>query len=139
MADFSDVKDVLSRCSVAVLATASSSGIPEASNIEFVSDLKDIYFVTQTSARKYKNILENPRGCLVLTQIPQAIQIDGEIRPLEKNYVQIVAQNMSARLGQSPNLYKNERWKFFRFIPGNVIYSQYPKLPSGFQKFENSE
>lgn len=135
--DFNDIKKVLTENNIGVLSTASKDGKTEAATIEFVFDGKDVYFTTQTTTRKYKNIKENPQGSLVISKVPDNVQIDGIIQELGESDKDIIAQLMTSNLGQSPSFYKeNEKWKFFRFTPKEIRSSHYPKKPSRFEKFE---
>lgn len=54
---------------------------PQAATMYFIcSENLDIYFMTKTSTRKYKNLMENPHVAFVLTDNhpPKTIQIEGK-------------------------------------------------------------
>ena len=123
----------LSKNNLAVLATASKSGIPNASTIEFVMDDENLYFVTKETYTKYKNIKENPIGTIVITSAPESIQLDGEIIEIKGDEIEFVSNLLTSKLGQNVLFYKKEPWKFLKFIPKEARFSKYPKMPSRFE------
>jgi Pyridoxamine 5'-phosphate oxidase len=51
---------------VARVATASSESVPRVSPVYFANDAASIYFTTETSTGKFRDISENPRASLVI-------------------------------------------------------------------------
>lgn len=65
-----------------VLSTVNGQGSPQAASLYFVHDENlNIYFITRTKSRKYKNIEKNPHVAFVITsESPSAtIQLEGTV------------------------------------------------------------
>lgn len=81
---------------LAVVATSSKSGQPEAATIGYMVDENfNFTFLTKQDSRKVKNILENPKVALVVGAVPgiNTLQIEGEARliyPKDSEYEAIL-------------------------------------------------
>ena len=104
---------------LAVIATASNTGAPEAAliNIAVTPDL-EIVFETTSATRKYVNLMRNPRVCLVIGwQDDRTLQLDGLVDgPEGRDYERLKAFYISA----FPQKTSHEYW------PGNDYYRVRP-------------
>lgn len=105
---------------LAVIATASNTGAPEAAliNIAVTPDL-EIVFETTSATRKYVNLMRNPRVCLVIGwQDDRTLQLDGLVDgPEGRDYERLKAFYISA----FPQKTSHEYW------PGNDYYRVRPR------------
>lgn len=79
---------LLSQNRLAVLATASATGIPEAALVYYVVDQDlSIYCATFKESRKIHNIQENPQVALVIGQEVNAVvlQLEGKAHIIQEN------------------------------------------------------
>jgi nitroimidazol reductase NimA-like FMN-containing flavoprotein (pyridoxamine 5'-phosphate oxidase superfamily) len=63
-----------------VISTINEQNKPESASIYYISDNDlNIYFVTRSGSRKYKNLMKNPNASFVITleHPPKTIQIEG--------------------------------------------------------------
>jgi len=80
------VLDYLRHKQLAVIATASIKGEPEAATIGyFIDDNFDFYFITRRQSRKFKNLIENRMAAIVVgTELaPTTVQMQGTAHLLE--------------------------------------------------------
>ena len=105
---------------MAVIATASNTGEPEAAliNIAVTPDL-EIVFETTSATRKYVNLMRNPRVCLVIGwHDDRTLQLDGLVDgPEGRDYERLKAFYISA----FPQRTSHEYW------PGNDYYRVRPR------------
>ena len=124
-------KTFLKQETLCVLATASKAGKPEAATIEFaVDEDENIYFSTQSSYRKYKNIKENPYGFIVITKPPHTLQIQGGVRILQGKEAESAVDIICSKYGHSPKIYAKPEWKLCKFTPTEMQISEAPKWPT---------
>ena len=65
-----------------VISTVSESGKPESATVYYVcGEALDIFFVTRSESRKYKNLQKNPNVSFVITSEhpPKTIQLEGTV------------------------------------------------------------
>lgn len=128
-------QNLIEQNSLCVLATASKSGTPEAATIEYAEDEENnFYFTTKSTSRKYKNIRENPLGCIVITKAPYTLQIEGILKELSESEVGFAIEKLTKKLGQPREIYAKSEWVFMKFIPKEINIASYPKWPSRFEK-----
>jgi nitroimidazol reductase NimA-like FMN-containing flavoprotein (pyridoxamine 5'-phosphate oxidase superfamily) len=83
-----DVLKFLQKNKVAVVATASKDGIPEAATITYLFDDDfNFYFITRKQSQKLINLRKNPNVALVIgtdAKIPATVQIQGHVTIIKK-------------------------------------------------------
>ncbi len=113
------VADFLRPHRLAVIATASGDGRPEAAliNIAVTPDL-DIVFETTSATRKFANLIDNPYVSLVIGwQGDKTLQMDGTVAALEAaDYEKLAPLFFSA----FPEKRSHEYW------PGNAYFRVRP-------------
>jgi len=113
------LRDFMSRHRLAVIATASGDGQPEAAliNIAVTPEL-DIIFETTSATRKFPNLEMNPRVSLVIGwQGDKTLQLDGMVEELESTaYEKLTPTFFSA----FPEKSSHEYW------PGNLYFRVRP-------------
>ena len=63
-----------------VISTLNAAGLPQSASIYYIHNSQlDIFFVTRSESRKYKNIINNPHVAFVITSQnpPKTIQLEG--------------------------------------------------------------
>ncbi len=84
------IRSFLKTHDLAVIATCSKSGQPEAATIGYLVDENfNFFFLTKPDSRKIKNILENPKVALVIgtTSGINTIQVEGEAQIIQQKDV----------------------------------------------------
>lgn len=122
-------RQILSRNTLCVLASASPDGKPEAATIEYAEEGFTLYFETFPSYRKYKNLKSNPRASIVVTEVPHTIQMDGTVEELEGKEVQTAKNLLTKKHGKGSGFYEDPDIRFFRFSPSWIrilVEAKYP-------------
>lgn len=92
-------RDFLKRHSVGVLSTASPDGEPWGATIHYaVDDEFRFYFMTRAQTRKYRNLKDNPRAALTVTdpESQTTVQASGKIAEVPpEEYMDIVFNKLS--------------------------------------------
>lgn len=118
------------------MATVNESGKPIAATMAYAIDDKMVFYLeTSNKARKYKNLLVNPRAAIVVgiaNNLP-TVQIDGKVTVL-KGEDAINARNFI--VGQHPEWEgyylgpdKNPEEVYFTVKSTRVCYSDFTKEP----------
>lgn len=74
-----------------VLSTVNKSGYPQSASVYYVCDADlNIFFVTRTGSRKYKNIIKNPQASFVVTSVhpPKTFQLEGTVTEVTDTHEQ---------------------------------------------------
>ena len=132
---------MLKENNLCVLATSSKNGKPEASTIKYAED-KDynLFFETLSINRKYQNIQENPIGSIVITEIPNSIQMDGILKELIGKDAMNAKEILIKKNGKVPKIFDDPNIRFFKFIPNwirlrtKIDGSDLPKFEMIFEK-----
>lgn len=96
-----DVLAFLENSLLGVIATISPEGLPQAATVHMLADDDfNVYFVTQRSSRKFKNIMKQPKVALVIGAEldPRTVQIEGVAELLD-----IDLDELSDKIGR-PNI-----------------------------------
>jgi hypothetical protein len=99
---------LLTETDTATLATASPDGRPEAATVRFVADGFDLSVTTQTDARKYQNLLENPTVAVVVDGTAGNLQLEGEATALQGDRVASFERRYRETYGPSEYLTNDE-------------------------------
>jgi len=111
-------KKILSETKLCVLATATLSGKPEAAVIEYATDSDyNLYFETFARYRKYSNLKSNPQTSVVITNLPNAIQMDGTVVELTGSESEGAKKMLIAKHGYGKGFYTDPEVLFFKFTP----------------------
>lgn len=95
------------------LATASSTGVPEAATIRFVADDDyDLYFNTSRTYRKYEHLRANPRVAVVVDGAAGNLQLEGVARELDDSEDEQVVDRYVEKYGHSPYLTHDDSVRF---------------------------
>ena len=106
-------REVLSAADTCTLATASPDGRPEAATVRFVaSDALDVYVTTQSTYRKYRNMVSNERVAIVVDGASN-LQLEGAAREVDGDRAAWVERQYESKYGPSRYL-TNEDSVFFR-------------------------
>jgi len=140
MTDKLSVLAFVKKNSFCVLSTATLSGKPESAVMSYTTkDDFTILISTETTTRKYPNILANPQASVViggLNSDPSA-QLDGQIKVLQgpsadeaKTIILSVHPDMAAYVN-TPNT------KFLAFTPVWLRYSDFSQNPPEIVEFDS--
>lgn len=140
MTDKQTVLDFVKKNSLCVLSTATLSGKTESAVMAYtVKDDFTILMSTETTTRKYPNILENFQASVVIGGLSNdpSVQLDGQIKVLQgpqaddaKNTILSLHPDMAAYIN-TPNT------KFLAFTPVWLRYSDFSQNPPEIVEFTN--
>jgi general stress protein 26 len=125
------IHDYLERHDLAVLATASPSGSPEAAlmGIAANEDL-DLIFDTLTTTRKYARLKANPRVALVIgLESETTLQLEGEAEELDG---EALAAAKEIYFRKWPDGREREAWPnitYFKVRPRWIRHSDFSRPP----------
>lgn len=106
-------RDLLRTQSTCTLATASAAGVPEAATVRFVAgDGLDVSVTTQSTARKYENLAENPTVAVVVDGDGLNLQLEGTATEVTDERAADIERRYVEKYGQSRYL-TNDRSVFF--------------------------
>lgn len=112
--------------SVAVLATVTATGAPEAAAIEFmVDDDLHIVFDTFVIYRKYVNLRREPRVALVIGWGEATVQYEGRADELAGDALAHYQRLYVAQLPNAGKFIEDPRTRWFRVRPTLVRYRNY--------------
>lgn len=123
-------RSILDRSDTCTLATASSDGCPEAATIFFKADgTYNIYFNTFPEYRKYRNLQENPRAAVVVTQDEQSVQLEGHVEKLGREASARILYSIVKENGEPTGYLADPSSSFFKLEPDWIrvlVDSSYP-------------
>ena len=128
---FDEVRKFIQKHKLAVLATVSPQGLPENAVVGFsMTDKFEIYFGTSMQARKYRNLLKNPRVAAVIGwDKGKTVQYEGEVYELSPEEAEEYTKTYT---GDVPSLAK---WGskldavFYKITPKYIKYSDISRDP----------
>lgn len=95
------------------LATASADAEPEAATVRFVSDDElNVYVTTQSTARKYRNLRENPAVAIVVDGDDTNLQLEGVATEVDGDDAAWIRTEYVEKYGESRYL-TNDQSVFF--------------------------
>lgn len=140
MTDKQTVLDFVKKNSLCVLSTATHDGKPESAVMAFTAkDDFTILMSTETTTRKYPNILANTQASVVIGGLNNdpSLQLDGQIKVLQgpsadeaKSTILSLHPDMAAYIN-TPNT------KFLAFTPSWLRYSDFSQNPPVIVEFNN--
>jgi pyridoxine/pyridoxamine 5'-phosphate oxidase len=115
------------RChSVAVLATVTADGTPEAAAIEFgITDNLEIIFDTFITYRKYANLKHSPSTALVIGWDDITIQYEGKTRELKGEELLLLKELYFSQVPSARKFDSDPRTRWFHVTPLLIRYRDY--------------
>jgi general stress protein 26 len=115
---FKFYQELLKRNFICTLATASLKGKPEAATMLYAEkDDGNLYLYCFNDARKYPNIVENPRASIVIFNSPDYLQMDGTFTELSKKEAIIARTKLIEKHGNKEDYHADSRCRYFCFKP----------------------
>ncbi len=118
-----------------VISTVNPLNKPESSTVYYMSnDALDIYFITRSESRKYKNIQKNPNVSFVISNEypPQTIQLEGSASEVTDPDEQLKYYDLlSARAKE-----KSSMPPFEQIVTGELVFMKITVLWARFGNFE---
>ena len=124
------IMNFIKKHNLAVLATSSRDGKPEAATIEF-SETQDLelIFDTFSSYRKYKNLKDNPNVAVVIASGQTSVQYEGIAHELNGKELEKYQKIHVKKLPDSEKFIKMEGIKVFKIIPKWIRYTDVSASP----------
>lgn len=124
------VLDFIKKHTLAVLATASLDGKPEAAVVEFSENENlEIIFDTFSSFRKYGNLKKNPHVAVVIGSGNIAVQYEGIAVELNGTELTECKKIHIKKLPDSEEFTRMDGIKFFKIIPKWIRYTDVSASP----------
>jgi general stress protein 26 len=116
---------------LAVISTQSADSKPQSAVIGFGQTKNlEIIFGTDSSSRKYNNILNNPAVSLVIGwDDNKTVQLEGNAQELSENDLELIRQNYWNKSPDAESYHKNPGQRYFVVKPMWVRYTDLDKEP----------
>lgn len=120
---------VLNEQATCTLATASADGAPEAATVRFVTDeALNLCITTESTYRKYQNMMANPRVAVVVDGDEANLQLEGTATEVHGEAAAAIEQQYIDKYGKTQ--YLTNEWSVFFEIQTDwarvLVDGQYP-------------
>lgn len=118
-----------------VVSTVSDGGKPESASLYYIKDdALNIFFVTRSGSRKYKNILKNPNVSFVITSEhpPKTVQLEGTAREVIDAHEQVEFFDKLVAKASESNLMP----PVSQMVEGEMVFM---KITTSWARFGNFE